>query len=129
MIGVSEATAFERMGGEAALRQVIDRFVDAVVGDLMIGFHFRGVDIPRLKQREFEFAARHLGAGVRYSGRPMAQAHGPHRILVGQFERRMKILEETLAACGVPAEVQARWLAHDRALRAPITGGRGCEDP
>lgn len=127
MSGVSEPSAFERMGGEPALRRVIDRFVDAVVGDLMIGFHFRDVDVPRLKELEYGFAARHLGAPVAYDGRPLARAHAPHPILVGQFERRMKLLEETLDASGVPAEVRDRWLEHDRALRAVITGERGCE--
>ena len=69
-------SAIERLGGEERLRVIIDDFVDRIVRDMMIGFFFRSVDIPRLKQREFEFAAAHLGGETRYTGRPkIGRAH------------------------------------------------------
>lgn len=121
-----EQTPFERLGGEPAVRAIIDRFVDAVFDDLMIGFHFRAADRARVKAKEYEHAARHLGAPVPYTGRPLRAAHAPHPILGGQFDRRLKILEEVLEAAGAPADVREAWLAHDRALRAVITGGEEC---
>jgi hemoglobin len=121
------ASAFERLGGEPVLRRVIDEFVDRVVRDTMIGFFFRSVDITRLKQFEYEFAAAHLGGPTRYTGRPLGQAHGQHPILGGQFNRRLKILENTLRDLGVPDELAQEWLAHNARLRSVITRDAGDE--
>ncbi len=107
-------TYFETLGGEEALRAIVDRFVDRVFDDLMIGFHFRDASRARIKTKEYEFAAQHLGGGVVYTGRPMRAAHRPHRILGGHFDRRLKILEEVLEEHGVPGEVRDHWLSHNR---------------
>ncbi len=114
-------TFFEQLGGEERLKAIIDAFIDSVVEDPMIGFLFRGVDRDRLKQMEFEFAAQHLGAPIRYTGRPIGQAHAPHRIMGGQFMRRLQLLRETLELFGVPEVVKEHWLTHTERLRAAVT--------
>ena len=108
------------MGGVDALRPVISDFIDRVVNDVMIGFHFNGVDRDVLKQRELEFTARALGGDLPYSGRGMRQAHAQHPILPGQFYRRLTILRETLEAHGVPAPVRDAILLHTERLRGQI---------
>ena len=87
----------------------------------MIGFFFRSVDLERLKQFEYEFAASHLGGPSSYRGRPLAQAHARHPILGGQFNRRLRILENTLTEFGVPKDVVREWLDHNERLRPIIT--------
>ncbi len=89
-------TLFERLGGESALGAIIARFVDRMFDDLMIGYLFRAADRERVKAKEYEFAARHLGAQLSYTGRALAEAHRAHRISGGQFMRRLQILKETL---------------------------------
>lgn len=124
------STLFEDLGGEPALRPIIDRFVDRIFDDVMIGFFFRDARRERIKQKEYEFAAQHLGAPVEYSGRPLDQAHRAHPIMGGQFARRLMILKQTLEEAGVPEHVKAHWLAHSEAQRALITGDGGAEcDP
>jgi hemoglobin len=122
-------TLFEDLGGEAALRQIIDRFVDRVFDDVMIGFFFRNARRERIKQKEYEFAAQHLGANVTYTGRPLDEAHRAHPIMGGQFARRLTILKETLEAAKVPDHVKQHWLAHTESLRPLITAdvGRECD--
>ncbi|HMI91592.1 MAG TPA: group 1 truncated hemoglobin [Polyangiales bacterium] len=115
------ATMFERIGGEAALRAIVDDFVDRIVDDIMIGFFFRGVDRARLKQLEYQHAAEHLGGPVRYEGRPLRQAHAKHRIMGGQFARRKELLRKTLVTHAVPDEIASAWLAHVESLRAQVT--------
>jgi len=115
------ATMFERIGGEAALRAIVDDFVDRTVDDIMIGFFFRGVDRARLKQLEYQHAAEHLGGPVRYEGRPLRQAHAKHRIMGGQFARRKELLRKTLVTHAVPDEIASAWLAHVESLRAQVT--------
>jgi hemoglobin len=123
-------TLYDELGGEPVLRRVIDRFVDRLFDDVMIGYLFRAADRARVKEKEFEHAAEHLGADIAYSGRPIASAHAPHRIRGGQFMRRVQILKETLAEFGVPAAVAEHWIAATLALRSLVTADEdGVCDP
>lgn len=128
---MGEPTLFEQMGGEPVLRRVIDRFVDRLFDDVMIGFFFKRANRERIKQKEYEFAAQHLGANVEYTGRPLAQAHAPHLIMGGQFDRRLQILKDTLDELGVPANVRAHWIDTTLSLRSLVTRDASgqCNDP
>jgi hemoglobin len=125
-----QTSDLERLGGEQALREIVEDFVDRVIADLMIGFHFRGVDKARLCQLEFEFARAHLGGKDSYSGRPLRNAHAPHRIMGGQFNRRLRILDKTLEDHAVPRDIRSSWIAHNESLRSQITadGPLECND-
>ena len=113
---------FERAGGESVVRAVVDEFVRRVSTDLMIGFFFKGIDLQTLREREYQFTARFLGAAnVKYEGQSLKQAHARHRIMGGQFDRRKQILSEVLVELGVEAEVRTTWIAHVEELRDLIT--------
>ncbi len=118
-----DQTLYDLLGGEPALRRIIERFVDRVFDDVMIGYLFRAADRERVKQKEFEHAAEHLGGPIRYTGRPLAQVHAPHRVRSGQFMRRVQLLKETLAEFGAPAPVVDHFIAHTLSLRPLITDG------
>ena len=119
-------SAFETIGGEAKLRPIIDEFVDRCFDDMMIGFMFPRNKRSRVKRFEYEHAAEHLGADVSYGGRPIQQAHGAHRIMGGQFDRRLEILRQTLVAHEVPDDIRDAWLGYHQSLRALVTGqGQG----
>jgi len=120
------AALFERIGGDA-LRAVLVDFYRRVFDDVMIGFMFRGVDRAMLIDREWELVAALLGAKVRYAGRPMRVAHARHTIFGGQFERRMKLLRDTLRDHAVDAEVAQAWVDHALSLRGQITRDTGSE--
>lgn len=125
MSNTSKRSLFVALGGEAALRALVDDFVDRIFVDTMIGFFFRNADRERVKAKEYELAASHLGADVVYTGRSLPEAHGKHPIMGGHFMRRMKILEETLHDHGAPEDVVRHWLAHTERLRPAITSQRG----
>ena len=116
---------FDELGGEPKLRAIVDEFVDRCFDDAMIGFLFQRADRDRIKRFEYQHAAEHLGADVRYEGRPLDVAHGPHRIFGGQFARRRQILIETLRDHEVPDHVIAAWIAHQDSLRGLITKDEG----
>lgn len=112
---------FEQVGGLPGLRVVITTFYDIVFDDVMIGYLFWNADKARLIDKEVELAARMLGAShVPYTGQTMRGAHSPHRILSGQFDRRLQILREAMAAHDTPQSVQDAWVEHSEALRAQI---------
>lgn len=121
------SSLFDDLGGEPALRKLVDRFVDRLFDDVMIGFFFRNARRERIKQMEYEFAAQHLGAGSEYTGRPIDEAHRAHPIMGGQFARRLTILKETLEVAGAPAHVTQHWLAHTERLRPLVTADTGQE--
>jgi hemoglobin len=123
---MSVPSDYERVG-EDRLRAIIDEFVAKVAADAMIGFLFARVDLARLRELEWQHAARHLGADVRYEGRDLATAHRPHRIFGGQFARRREILRQLLEKHGVDTDVRDRWLAHVDSLRSQITTDPGSE--
>jgi len=118
---VAETTLFEQLGGEPVLRGLIARFVDRMFDDPMIGFFFRKADRQRVKDKEYELAARHLGAEVEYTGRPIQAVHAPHPIMGGQFARRLQLLRQTLEEAGAPPAVVQHWVAHTEALRGQVT--------
>jgi hemoglobin len=111
---MAEASLFDELGGEPVLKKIIDRFVDRLFDDVMIGFLFQASSVSRerIKQKEYEFAASHLGAPVEYTGRPIVAAHRRHTIMTGQFMRRLQILRETLDEFGVSERVRRHWVDH-----------------
>lgn len=111
--------------GEPLLRAVIDDFVDRVFADVMIGYMFSGVDKPRLKQIEYQFIARGLGAAIVYQGRSIVGVHARLRIKGGQFSRRKTLLQQSLLDHGAPAEVIEAIMEHTERLRATVTGPAG----
>jgi len=122
---------FLRVGGEDGLRRLIVEFVERVFADPMIGFLFVGKPKARITELEYRFAAEHLGGPVAYDGRPLGEAHRRSPISGGHFDRRTRILAETLVRHAVPDDVAARWLGHVEAQRGLILGGFGdaCERP
>jgi hemoglobin len=71
---------FEKLGGEARVRAIIDVFIDRVFEDRMIGFFFRNADRARIKEMEYQLAASFLGADVKYTGKALGKAHVNHPI-------------------------------------------------
>lgn len=95
--------------------------MERVFADRMIGFFFRDADRKRIKEMEYQLAAKFLGAEIEYQGRPLAIAHAKHPIMGGHFARRRQILQETLESFGVPAPIRDAWLRHTDSLREQIT--------
>jgi truncated hemoglobin YjbI len=125
-----EKTLFERLGGEIKLRKIIDCFIDRVFADRMIGFFFGNADRARLKEMEYQLTAEFLGAGIKYTGKPLGKAHVNHPIMGGHFARRRQIFKETLEHFQVAEEIQLALLNHTDALRPLITPESGSDcDP
>src|ERR1043165_8144587 len=112
---------FVQLGGETKVREIVDRFIDRVFADRMIGFFFRNANRARIKEMEYQHAAQFLGADVKYTGQPLDRAHAKHPIMGGHFARRRQILKETLEELAVPDPIRAAWLAHTDRLRQLIT--------
>lgn len=113
-------TLFEQAGGEFAVRLMMHDFVGRAFRDTMIGYLFRNADIDRVREMEYQFAAAHLGGEVTYRGRPLTEAHRPHRILDGQFARRLQLLRDVLSEHRCPPAVIEHWVRHTESLRSKV---------
>jgi len=114
--------------GAAKLREVVTDFYARIFPDVMIGFMFEGKDRARLIEMEFQLAASMLGApDIKYTGKPIREAHQHTPIFGGHFERRLQILKETLRDHGVDPDVQRVWIEHTLALRGQVTSDAGSE--
>lgn len=119
-------TDFVRAGGEAVVRAIVERFVDRMAADPIIGFFFTGKDLARVKAHEYEHAAASLGGPSSYTGRPIGPLHRALRINAGQFRRRLALLRQELERAGLESGIVERWLAEQRRLEAMITDGTDC---
>ena len=93
----------------------------------MIGFFFRNASRERIKQKEFEHVGSFLGAPIEYTGKPLTEAHGKHRIMGGHFGRRKQIFKEVLEENCAPQVVIDALLEHIESLRHEITKDRSGE--
>lgn len=112
---------YERAGREPGVAAILHDFYQRMAQDILIGFFFAGKDIHAIAEKQKEFLLRAVGATGSYDGKPPAQAHGElPPILNGHFDRRLKILEETLQAHGLSDEDIRNWVGFENAFREGI---------
>jgi hemoglobin len=108
----------EALGGPDALQALLDDLYTRLYADLMIGFFFAPHDRAALIAHQRDYLMAHLGRRPqRYTGRPLREAHAHLPILPGHFDRRHRLLTQTLDDHHVPPHVRAAWLALDLSVR------------
>lgn len=117
---------YDRLGGAAGLRRVVEAYVARFAGDFIIGFLFEGKPLGRIVEHEVQLAAGHLGGPSAYTGRSLAAAHQPLKINRGHFRRRLAILRTVLAEHGVEPDIIERWIGFESRLEAAVTDGTDC---
>jgi len=95
---VESATLFEKIGGEPAVRSMVDRFYQRVLNDPTLAEHFHHVPMEKLQNMQVEFFCVALGGPVRYTGRPVIHAHQNARITLADFQRFVQHLFDTLSS-------------------------------
>ncbi|MBV9950130.1 MAG: group 1 truncated hemoglobin [Myxococcales bacterium] len=113
-------TAYERIGGEPAVRRVIRALYDRLLLDPIVGFLFAGRDLDHIVSEQVAFTCAFLGGPQRYTGKALPEAHAELPLLAGHFDRRHHLLGQVLAEQAVPNEVQELWLRVDSALRTSV---------
>jgi truncated hemoglobin YjbI len=115
------ARLYTAAGGEAGLTLILRDFYRRMSTDILIGFFFDGKDLDAIADMQRSFLMRAMGATPSYSGLPPAKAHDKLApILAGHFDRRLRILEETLKAHGLSDEEIQIWISFESAFRDAI---------
>ena len=111
---------YESIGGEARVRDVLQTLYDRLFDDPIVGFLFQGKDKARIVEQQLAFTCRFLGGPQKYEGKSLPAAHAALPLLPGHFDRRHRLLEQTLIEQNVPAEVKRVWLTIDESLRPSV---------
>jgi hemoglobin len=107
------ATLWERLGGEANVKKVVDDFVAAALSDPKVNFlrdgRFDGkVDVNRLKQLLVAQISSVSGGPLKYEGRDMKAVHQGMGITGAEFDALAGHLQAALKKYGVAeADVKA----------------------
>ena len=104
-------TLYDRLGGESAIRAVVDDLVARAANDPAVNFTRQGApsewqatpqNVERLKRRFVEFVATTAGGPQQYSGNDMVTAHKGMAITDREFDALAGHLRAALEANNVP---------------------------
>lgn len=96
-----QQSLYDRLGGEPAIKAVVDEFYDRVLADPQVGRFFKAKQMPGLKANQVDFFTTALGGPKKYKGKSMADAHQKLKIRGEQFDAVAGHLADTLAHLGV----------------------------
>ena len=68
-------TLFHKIGGDDAVKALVELFYSKIMVDSRINYFFSGVDMATLKRHQAAFVAFALGGRPDYTGRTMKHAH------------------------------------------------------
>jgi hemoglobin len=97
----SNGTLYERLGGEAAIKEIVWLFYQRVVADPQLVGYFSGVDMARQRRHMATFLSGALGGPRTYTGRDLATAHAGLGVRAADFGQVVFHLVETLHDIGV----------------------------
>lgn len=96
-------TLYDRLGGGAAMRSVVDRFYELVLLDPVLRPYFADTDLPRLRRHQALFLSQVAGGPTQYDGYSMADAHAGRGIDDHAFDLVATHLVEALRDHEIPA--------------------------
>jgi hemoglobin len=121
-IRASARSHYDNAGGEGPIAAVIASLYDQLFADPIVGFLFAGKDKKHIVEEQVLLTCSFLGGPQRYRGKPLPEAHAKLPLLPGHFDRRHRLLEQTLRAHSqsIPESVREAWLAIDEGLRSSV---------
>jgi hemoglobin len=111
---------FERLGGQGAIKAVVEDFVGNCAADARINAFFANTDIPRLKKMLAEQICAATGGPCTYTGKDMVTVHTGMRINDAQFDALVEDLVKSLDKYKVPAGEKGELLGALGGMRGDI---------
>ena len=94
---------YDRLGGQAAITLVVDKFAARVLADPRINKKFARTNAPRLVKNLNDFFCMATGGPCKYTGLSMKQSHKNMKTTQGEFNALVGDLVATLDKFNVPA--------------------------
>ena len=117
-----ENTLFERLGGEPAIKAVVEQFVANNNADEMIAHRWTSSDFASFKQYLAELICQATGGPCFYTGVSMEVAHAGLNITEAEFNRVAVNLVRALDKFSVPEAEKAELLAIIGSLKGQVVG-------
>ena len=102
----AEGTLYERIGGEAKLRGVVDEFVRVMEDDPRINFTFANTDLSKFSQLLYEQLCNLTQGPCQYTGRDMKTSHAKLNVTNAQFNALAEDLYIAFERLHVPYRLQ-----------------------
>jgi len=106
--GEGAPSDYDRVGGGAAVRSVVDRFYELVLDDDRLASYFTRTDMARLKRHQVLLVSQVLGGPANYDGRDLREAHSGMDISPAEFGLVASYLGQSLSEAGVEPEIIER---------------------
>lgn len=122
----------DELGGEAALRRLVNRFYDLVESDpqgaRLLSLHFRGHGITHVREEQVAFLSGFLGGRRLYEERhghaDVRQMHAHVPIRVGDAEDWLALMDRAIADCGLTGAHVDRMRAAFRRVALALVNDR-----
>ena len=121
-----QASLYERLGGEAAIAAVVDRFIDELSNDDILNANPAirsardSVDPDELKAKVTALVRQASGGPQEYTGRTMAESHAHMNISGSEWDQMITIFVYVLDEFSVPEAEQGELLAIMESTKADI---------
>jgi hemoglobin len=116
----ADKSLYDRLGGEAAIRAVVDEFVANVAADARINKFFAKTDIDKLKGHLVNQIGQASGGPQVYTGRDMKTAHAGMGVDDAAFNALVEDLVKALDKFSVPAREKDDLLAVLGPMKADV---------
>ncbi|WP_435156293.1 group I truncated hemoglobin [Haladaptatus sp. DFWS20] len=113
-------TVYQDIGGEEAVRAVVDDFYDRVLADEQLVPYFEGMEMSELRAHQVQFISAVAGGPVEYTGDDMREAHSHLDIDEKDFDAVGRYLQSALQTNGVDDQNVEAIMAQVVALKDPI---------
>jgi hemoglobin len=114
------ATLYDRLGGEAKVRKIVNDTLDKNSRNAAIGSYFQKIDMDNLKRLVFEFFSMGTGGPHKYTGRDMASSHANLKITEADYNSSNDDLLEALRENGVGPNEQREVIAILDSLKSHV---------
>lgn len=110
------AGLYQAFGEQAGIRSLMDDFVLRLRADARIGEQFKETNLDNLAQQLSDQLCQLSGGPCVYKGADMKTAHSEMDVTRAHFNALVEVLQQTMAARGIPFQRQNQMLA----LLAPM---------
>ena len=118
----TKKSLYERLGGEAGVRKIVNDVLEKNASNPLISYHFKNVDMDKLKQLVFEFFSMGTGGPHKYTGRDMRTSHTGMNINEDEWASATDDTIWALDTNGIGQEEKKEVIAILESLKGEIVG-------
>jgi hemoglobin len=121
----TQASLYERIGGEAAVNAAVDLFYQKIADDYRVNRFFENVDMAKQAAHLKSFMSLAFGGPNEYTGRGLREGHArlvKKGLNDSHFDVVLELLGETLQELNVPADLIAEAAALVESVRDDVLG-------